>query len=89
MEGDVKDKQHHSIILNGKDEYFYTVKSVEITNILGFVSAVLNEYFITNNSGENYKLYKTKEGNWYDVSEENSTGNKAIIRALKLAIDNQ
>jgi len=89
MEGEVKDKQNNSIILNGKSDYYYTVKRVEITNILGSVSAVLNEYFITNNSGENYKLYKTKEGNWFDVSEENSNGNKGTIRALKSAIDNK
>ncbi len=56
MEGEVKDKQNNSIILNGKSDYYYSVKPVEITNILGSVSAVLNEYFITNNSGENYKL---------------------------------
>ncbi len=77
------------IILEDKSQYFYSVKPVEISNALGSVIAILDEYSITNSSGQNYKLHKTKEGNWYDISKGTGNGNNAILRALKSALDNQ
>ncbi|MFX8762660.1 hypothetical protein ABTM82_20105, partial [Acinetobacter baumannii] len=70
-------------------QYFYSVKPVEMNNILGTSVAILNEYFITNSDGENYKLYKTNEGNWYEISEVNKDANKSVLLKLKLAIDAQ
>lgn len=74
--------------LEDNKPYTYTIKQVETTNALGAVIATLDEYFITNPHGENYKLYKTKEGNWYDLPEMIFSANTGILRALKLAIDN-
>ena len=77
------------IILSNNERFSYTIKQVEITNILGAEVAVLDEYFVTNSVGENYKLYKTKEGNWYDAAEANKGVNKIILLVLKLKIDSQ
>lgn len=73
--------------MDNNSRFSYTIKQVEITNILGTAVAVLDEYFITNSAGENYKLYKTKEGNWYDVPEINNGVDKGMLLKLKLVID--
>ena len=79
------------IILEDKNQFHYTVKPYELTNSLGNVVAILQEYTFTksdSNSGEFlYKLYKTKEGNWYDVEETTIVAGKNILRMLKSAID--
>ena len=87
MEMEVTKQKNNEIILEDNSQYFYTVRPFEITNALGAVIAVLDEYSITNINGEIYKLYKTKEGNWYDISETIPVENNAFLRALKLAID--
>lgn len=62
----------------------------EMKNSLGKVVAILQEYIITRyDSGfgpSTYKLYKTKEGNWYEIESENVNPDK-IIRDLKYAIN--
>lgn len=50
----------------------------KIANSLGAADAVLDEYFITDSNGETYKLYKTNEGNWYDIAE----ANEGLIRVF-------
>ena len=87
MEMDVKTEEIKQIILDDNSRFSYTIKQVEITNILGAAVAVLDEYFITDSAGENYKLYKTKEGNWYDIEEVKLSSQNNILRALKSAID--
>ena len=83
----IENQINKHVILEDKSQYSYTVKPVEITNPLGAVIAILDEYSINNNNTENYKLYKTKEGNWYDVPGRIPVENSAILRALKSAID--
>jgi len=51
--------------------------------------ATLFEYSISNNTSQNYKLYKTKEGNWYDIQEANPASEKTLLMTLKLAINSQ
>lgn len=87
MEMETKTEAIKEIILGDKSRFTYTIKQVEITNILGAAVAVLDEYFITNSAGENYKLYKTKEGNWYDVAEVNKGVDKGVLLGLKLGIE--
>lgn len=87
MEMEIKTGEIKEIILGDNSRFFYTIKQVEITNTLGTAVAVLDEYFITNSAGENYKLYKTKEGNWYDVQESNKGIDKGILLGLKLGFD--
>lgn len=88
MEMDIRTEEIKEIILSDNSRFYYTIKQVEITNILGAAVAVLDEYFITNYADENYKLYKTKEGNWYDVAEANKSANQRKLMFLKVAIDN-
>lgn len=81
MEMGIKTEEIREITLADNSRFSYTVKQVEITNTLGAAVAVLDEYFITNYAGKNYKLYKTKEGNWYDVAEANTGVAKNILLA--------
>jgi hypothetical protein len=87
MEMETKTEAIKEIILGDNSRFTYTIKQVEITNILGAAVAVLDKYFITDSAGENYKLYKTKEGNWYDVAEVNKGVDKSVLMGLKLGID--
>ena len=89
MEMESKDVIKAQLILEDKGQYFYSIKPVEIRNSLGAVMATLFEYSISNNTSQNYKLYKTKEGNWYDIPEANPTSEKALLMSLKLAINSQ
>lgn len=87
MEMQIKTTEIKEIVLGDNSRFSCTINQVEITNILGAAVAVLDEYFITNSAGENYKLYKTKEGNWYDVPEANKGVDSSILMGLKLGID--
>lgn len=89
MQMEIRTEETMQIILNDSERFSYTIKQVEISNVLGAAVAVLDEYFVTNSAGENYKLYKTKEGNWYDVAEANKGVNVRILLTLKLKIDSQ
>ena len=89
MEMDIKTEEIKQIIFGDDKHFSYTRKQVEIKNILGAAVAVLDEYSITDSAGVNYKLYKTKDGNWYDLPEANTGIAKSILLALKLKIDNQ
>lgn len=89
MEMDIKTEEIKQIIFGDDKHFSYTRKQVEIKNILGAAVAVLDEYSITDSAGVNYKLYKTKDGNWYDLPEANTGIAKSILPALKLKIDNQ
>ncbi len=73
------------VIISGT-QFFYTIKPVAITNALGFVRTVLQEYQLTSSTGENYKLYKTVAGNWFDIDEANPTAGIALLSSLKKAI---
>lgn len=83
----------NQITLEDNSQFYYTIAPYELTNALGNIIAILQEYNFTkkddNNGHFSCKLYKTKEGNWYDIEEVKTTENNAILRALKLAIDNQ
>jgi len=52
---------------------------------------VLQEYTLTKNEDNSgqfpCKLYKTKEGNWYDIEVAKIVTDKGILRLLKSAID--
>lgn len=87
MEMDIKKEEIKEIVLSDSSRFFYSIKQVQITNILGAAVAVLDEYFITNAAGEKCRLYKTDEGNWYDVPEENKGVDKDVLLRLKLGID--
>jgi len=74
------------LIIDGTRHFFYTIRPFVVTNPLGFVRTVLQEYQLTSSTGENYRLYKTIAGNWFDIAEANPTAGIALLSALKMAI---
>jgi hypothetical protein len=83
----------NKIVLEDNSQYIYSVEPFELNNVLGNVVAVLQEYtfvkYEDNNSTFSCKLYKTKEGNWYEIREPDSSAEYNILRSLKTAIDIQ
>lgn len=76
------------LILEDGSCYLYTIIPYEMKNVLGAVIAELDEYsFTKKDSVETYKLYRTKERNWYDVISSESTDDYRVLRNLKMAID--
>jgi hypothetical protein len=83
----------NQITLEDKSQFYYTVKPYELTNVLGNIIAVLQEYHFTKKEGHtapfSCKLYKTKEGSWYDIEETKIYSEKALLRMLKSTIDSK
>ncbi|HET7119108.1 MAG TPA: hypothetical protein VFI29_21625 [Hanamia sp.] len=81
----------NQITLEDNSQFYYTISPYELTNALGNIIAVLQEYNFTkkddNNGQFSCKLYRTKEGNWYDVEVAEIVTEKGILRLLKSAID--
>jgi hypothetical protein len=79
------------LTLEDQSSYYYSIKPFELKNMLGNIAAVLQEYNFTmkgdNTNSVCVKLYKTKEGNWYDLEDSPFTGAKGTLRMLKSAID--
>lgn len=75
------------ITLDDGVKYQYVISQVEVQNALGAVVAVLDQWIITDEAGNLYKLYQTKEGNWYDLDAERNTIQQAVLQRLKRAID--
>lgn len=86
-------KLTNQILTQDNELYSYSVSPYEMTNALGHVIAILQEYIFTKmergiESGS-YKLYKTKEGNWYEINSPALSPENSILRKLKTAIDIQ
>lgn len=79
------------VILEDNSQYSYTVHPFELRNALGNIVAVLKEFVFTKSqdSAEHncYKLYQTKEGNWYDIADLKSPVEYNLLRRLKTAMD--
>ncbi|HUZ58048.1 MAG TPA: hypothetical protein VMU83_04645 [Hanamia sp.] len=84
---------NNQITTPDEEEYFYSVSPFEMTNALGSVVAILQEYTFNKMDGTSelhpYKLYKTKEGNWYEINPSTPSLENNILRKLKTAIDLQ
>ena len=91
MRDALKNLFSNQIILEDSSQFYYTITSFELTNTLGNIIAVMQEYNFTKKDDKNgqifCKLYKTKEGNWYDIEEAKIGAEKGILRMLKSAID--
>lgn len=91
MRDALKNLFSNQITLEDNSQFYYTISSHELTNSLGNIIAVLQEYNFANtvdfNGQFSGKLYKTKEGNWYDIEDVNIFSDKGIVRMLKSAID--
>ena len=88
MRDDLTSLFSKEIILEDGGHYFYAIQPFEMKNMLGAVVAVLNEYLFTKRgTSETYKLYRTKEGNWYEVSNSVPVENIPILRELKTVMN--
>jgi hypothetical protein len=91
MRDALKNLFSNQIILEDNSQFYYTITPYELTNALGNIIAVLQKYNFTkkdDNDGQfSCKLYKTKDGNWHDFEDANTTVEKGILRLLKSAID--
>lgn len=77
------------IIEKDGSKYYYTISSHNIVNPLGVIKATLKEYSLYRIGSTEIavgKLYKTDEGNWYDLPTNDSI-NSLLATSLKMAID--
>lgn len=77
------------IIAKDGNTYFYTTSLFNAENPLGIIKATLTEYSLYKiNDSETLigKLYKTDEGNWYDLPDNNPI-NPLLLTFIKMAID--
>jgi hypothetical protein len=91
MRDALKNLFSNQIILEDDSQFYYTITPYELTNALGNIIAILQEYNFTKKDDTNgqfsCKLYRTKEGNWYDIEVAKIVSEKGILRLLKSAID--
>jgi len=82
---------YDQITLEDNSRFYYTISPYELTNALGSIIAILQEYNFTKKDDKNSqffcKLYRTKEGNWYDIEVAKIATEKGILRLLKSAIE--
>jgi hypothetical protein len=75
------------LILEDGRCFLYTTLPYEMKNVLGAVVALLDEYsFTQKGTSETFKLYRTKEGNWYNLGENTDTTQTQLFLELKTAI---
>lgn len=75
------------LILDNGNCYLYTIQPYQMKNVLGAEVAVLDEYSFTRKStSEIFKLYRTKEGNWYNLDENADTTQTQLFLEIKTAI---
>jgi hypothetical protein len=90
MRQSLKSSSGNEVILDDNTTYSYIIKPFELKNPLGNIVAVLKEYSFTNKDDNGvactFKLYKTKEENWYDLEENNSAPGKVLSMMLKGSI---
>lgn len=91
MSQDEKNTPTDYVILEDNSQYFYSVHPFELKNSLGTVAAILREFVFVKSGDEtgcfSYRLYKTKDGNWYDITNLKSAVDYNILRLLKTAMD--
>lgn len=75
------------LILDNGNCYLYTIQPYEMKNVLGAVVALLYEYSFTKKGvSETFKLYRTKEGNWYNLGENTNAAETQLFLEIKTAI---
>lgn len=93
MRDALKNLFSNQITLEDNCQFYYTIKPFELTNSLGNIVAVLQEYNFTKKDDLSRqffcKLYKTKEGNWYDLEDVKTASEMALLRMLKSALEAQ
>jgi hypothetical protein len=77
------------ITVKDGNKYYYTTSSYNAENPLGVIKATLKEYTLYKFDNSEIligKLYKTDDGNWYDLPT-NSSISSLLATFLKMAID--
>ncbi|NJO24787.1 MAG: hypothetical protein HC867_01860 [Bacteroidia bacterium] len=75
------------LILDNGTCYLYTIQPYEMKNVLGAVVALLDEYsFTQKGTSETFKLYRTKEGNWYNLDENKDAVQSKLFLDIKTFI---
>ena len=77
------------IIVKDGNKYFFTTSSYNAENPLGVIKATLKEYSVYKTNDPDTlvaRLYKTDDGNWYDL-QNNESINSSLATSLKIAID--
>jgi hypothetical protein len=91
MRDSLKHVFSNQVVLEDGSAFYYSISPYELKNALGHNIAVLQEYSFAKKGDEirlfTCKLYRTKDGNWYDFEDANTTVEKGILRLLKSAID--
>ncbi|HTL08614.1 MAG TPA: hypothetical protein VL307_10170 [Chitinophagaceae bacterium] len=68
-------------------QYLYKVKEVIMSNLLGNGIVAAYQYKVRDAQGNQFTLYKIKDGNWYDVANENSHACSSLLSRIKWSID--
>ena len=91
MRDSLKHVFSNQVVLEDCSIFNYSISPYDLKNALGHNIAVLQEYNFAkkgDESGQNScKLYKTKDGNWYDFEDSKTSVEKGLLRLLKSAID--
>jgi hypothetical protein len=91
MRARLKQLNGKRVVLANDAEFWYTVEPYQVKNVLGFEVAELHQYtFLTDGyfgEAPPVKLYRTIDGNWYDLEESKTASEMKIIRALKSVIE--
>ena len=91
MRNSLKHVFSSQVVMEDGSIFYYSISPYELKNALGNNIAVLHEYSCVKKEDENgqftCKLYKTKEGNWYDFEDSKTSVEKGLSRLLKSAID--
>lgn len=93
MRDSLKHVFSNQVVLEDGCVFYYSISPYELKNALGQNVAILQEYIFVKKKDEsgqfNCKLYKTKDGSWYDFEDSKTPVEKGTLRLLKSAIDAQ
>ena len=85
--------QMQELVISGGSRFYYSIGSFELINVVGAIAAVLKAYYFFTENQEAlsplFTLYKTEEGNWYDMPAEPFGRASLILWQLKSAIDSK
>ena len=85
--------QLEELVLPGGNRFLYSLHPFELKNAVGAVVAILREYRFAAIGPEATQtpmsLYKTDEGNWYDMPAAPVTRANLLLWQLKSAIDHK
>lgn len=67
-------------------QFCYSIQPVAIKDALGILRTMVYAYHLKNDQGDEYTIYKTKDGTWYSAPDAKSANN-ALLLHLKIALE--